>query len=56
VAGERVVVESRVIGTTEDGAAVLEHHVEAEGRPCVTVTAARRLAGERGRSALHSLA
>jgi acyl-CoA thioesterase FadM len=54
VAGERVVIETRVIGRL-DGAAVLEHRVAAEGRPCARVVAIRRLAGERGESALFAL-
>jgi len=54
VAGERVVIETRLIGRL-DGAAVLEHRVEAEGRPCARVVAIRRLVDEEGESALFAL-
>jgi acyl-CoA thioesterase FadM len=54
VAGERVAIETRVVGRLE-GAAVLEHKIEAEGRSCARVVAIRRLAGEEGESTLFDL-
>lgn len=51
VAGDRVRVETRLVGRTEDGAAVFEHRVETD-RPCARVVSIRRLSGESGESAL----
>lgn len=51
-AGDRVVIETRVVGRAEDGSAVLDHAVLANERPSARVVAIRRLAGERGDSAL----
>ena len=56
VARQRVGIDTRVIGRTPDGAAVLEHRMEAEGRPSARVISVRRLAGEGGDSALLTLA
>lgn len=55
VAGEEVVIHTRVIGRAADGSAVIEHKVEADGRASARVVAIRRLAGEAGESALLAL-
>lgn len=55
IAGERVTIDTRVIGRAADGSAVLEHRMEAEGRPSARVVAIRRLAGDEGESALLAL-
>jgi acyl-CoA thioesterase FadM len=56
VAGDVVVVTTRVVGRTGSGDVVLEHRVAVGDRPCAKVVAIRRLAGELGTSALLSLA
>lgn len=55
VANDRVTVDTRIIGRSADGAAVLEHRIEANGRPSARVVAIRKLAGELGETALFAL-
>lgn len=55
VAGDEVAVLTRVIGRADNGAAVLEHRVDAGERACARVITIRRLAGEVGESALLAL-
>lgn len=51
VAGDRVRVETRLVGRTMDGAAAFEHRI-ATDRLCARLVTIRRLAGESGQSAL----
>lgn len=54
-AGDRVAIDTRVIGRATDGSAVLEHAIGAGDRSSARVIAIRRLAGEEGDSALLDL-
>jgi acyl-CoA thioesterase FadM len=53
-AGERVAVETRLVGQAHD-AAVFEHRVSVAETACARVVTVRRLAGEPGESALLAL-
>lgn len=55
VANEHVTIDTRIIGCAADGAVVLEHRIEANGRPSARVITVRRLADEVGESALLAL-
>ncbi len=55
VAMDAVTILTRVIGRTDEGAAVLEHAVEVAGRACARAVTIRRLVAEEGETALFAL-
>jgi acyl-CoA thioesterase FadM len=55
VAGDRVTIETRVVGACAEGSIAIEHRISANERACARVIAIRRLEGEHASSSLMAL-